>query len=66
MKKKITVSLALGIISALIVNEPFPSLLMGIQSSVVSFCVLCLFDKDEVEVLEEYKRDIEDPEEILP
>jgi len=68
MKKKISISLILGIIVALIVDELFPSILMGCLFCLITFPVLVLFDNDKVEILEEYKRgdDAEDPEEILP
>lgn len=66
MKKRIIFSLAIGIIVGLIINEPFPSLSIGALFSVVSFVVFLPFGKDEVEILEEYTREPEDPEEILP
>lgn len=69
MRKKIIFSLALGIMVGLIINVPFPSVssvLIGIISFVISFIVLLPFGHEEVEILEEYIREPEDPEEILP
>jgi hypothetical protein len=66
MKKRIIFSLAIGIIVGLIIHEPFPSVSVGVLFSIVSFVIFLPFGKDEVEILEEYKREPEDPEEILP
>lgn len=72
MKKKIIISLAAGAICVICSQRSFDFNLFSVIATLISGLVIYgLFfrvmpEMDKVEILEEYKREPEDPEDILP